>query len=131
MKPLGLTRLHHVALITQQYETSKKFYTEVLGFDITAEVYRAERDSWKLDLCLNGQYTLELFSFPNPKTRASFPEACGLRHIAFEVEDVEAARNWLKKNKVDCQDIRIDEYTGKRFFFFYDPDQQPIEIYAK
>lgn len=126
---MKIEKLHHVAIICSNYEISKRFYTEVLGFEIKQEVYRKERDSYKLDLSLNGMYLVELFSFPNPPKRASFPEATGLRHIAFGVRDLKAWKDYLESNNVSCQEIRIDEFTGKQFFFFNDPDNLPIELY--
>lgn len=127
MKLLGI---HHIAILTNDYEASKRFYTKVLGFQVLAETYRETRDSWKLDLALEGKYTLELFSFPDFRERASFPEAKGLRHLAFAVEDVElAARELREKGVVQVEDIRTDELTGKKFLFFYDPNGQPLELY--
>lgn len=123
--------VHHIAIITTNYEVSKTFYTEVLGFTIIAETYRAERDSYKLDLAINGLYQIELFSFPDAKERASYPEAKGLRHLAFAVTDIEAALSHLLQNGITPQPIRVDESTGKKFFFFYDPDGQPLEIYEQ
>jgi glyoxylase I family protein len=106
-----------------------RFYTELLGFTIIREVYRAERNSYKLDLAVNGLYQIELFSFPDSRPRASFPEAKGLRHLAFAVDNVTEWIDYLRANKVDAQDIRIDETTGKQFTFFNDPDGQPLELY--
>ncbi|MFZ6013272.1 MAG: VOC family protein [Bacteroidota bacterium] len=126
---LTLNRIHHIAVICSDYDRSKKFYTEILGFSIVAENYRAERCSWKLDLALNGIYTLELFSFADPPPRVSNPEACGLRHLAFEVSDIQRAAAWLKKNDISTEPIRIDEFTGKQFAFFADPDGLPLELY--
>jgi glyoxylase I family protein len=128
---LRLKRLHHLALICSDYERSKRFYTELLGFRIVKEVYRPERESYKLDLALEDQYLLELFSFPDPPPRVSRPEAAGLRHLAFEVDDVEACRVFLLQNKVETEAIRTDPYTNKKFCFFSDPDQLPIELYEK
>lgn len=124
-----LKKIHHIAIICSDYEKSKQFYTEVLGFEITQEVYREERQSYKLDLSLNGHYCIELFSFPNPPKRVSKPEACGLRHLAFEVENIESAIEMLSKHNIKTEPIRIDEFTQKRFTFFEDPDQLPIELY--
>lgn len=124
-----LKGLHHIAIICSDYEKSKLFYTEVLGFKITNEVYRKERLSYKLDLCLNGEYLIELFSFPNPSPRPSRPEAMGLRHIAFKVNNIEAAIKEIKSFGIEIEPIRIDEFTGKRFTFFQDPDGLPIELY--
>ncbi len=124
-----LHSLHHIAIICSDYAQSKKFYTEILGFTIVHEVYRAERQSYKLDLALNGQYVIEIFSFPDPPARVSRPEATGLRHIAFQVADIETAKKELESKSVICEPIRIDEFTGKRFTFFSDPDGLPIELY--
>jgi glyoxylase I family protein len=123
--------IHHIAILTDDYKKSKAFYTEVLGFDIVAETYREERNSYKLDLSIDGVYQLELFSFPEFVERASFPEAKGLRHLAFAVDDIEASVKELEGHSVELQGIRIDELTGKRFCFFYDPNGQPLELYER
>ena len=128
---LTINTIHHVAIICSNYEVSKEFYTKVLGFTIKAEHYRAERKSYKLDLSLNDHYCIELFSFPDPPARVSRPEACGLRHMAFEVNDIDQATAWLSKNGVTSEPIRVDEYTGKRFTFFADPDLLPLEFYEQ
>jgi glyoxylase I family protein len=124
-----LPAIHHVALICSAYARSKAFYTETLGFRILHEVYRAERDSWKLDLEVSPGVSLELFSFPSPPPRPSRPEAQGLRHLAFAVSDVKAVIATLEARGVSCEPIRVDEYTGRRFTFFADPDGLPIELY--
>lgn len=121
--------VHHFAIIVSDYERSKRFYTEVLGFQIVAENYRAERASYKLDLWVNETLQLELFSFPSPPTRVSRPEACGLRHLAFSVPDIEQAVSHLTSLGVKVEAIRVDEYTGKKFTFFSDPDDLPLELY--
>jgi glyoxylase I family protein len=126
---MNINRIHHIAILTDDYQKSKTFYTEVLGFEIIKETYREARQSYKLDLSVNGQYQIELFSFPEFKERNSFPESKGLRHLAFEVDDVNAAVVELRNKNVDVQDVRIDELTGKRFAFFYDPNGQPLEMY--
>jgi len=126
---LNIQHIHHIAILTDNYEVSKRFYTEVLGFEIMAEVYREERQSWKLDLSVNGIYQIELFSFPEFVERASFPEAKGLRHLAFAVKDVDASYIYLKSKNVDVQEVRVDEFTNKKFLFFYDPNGQPLELY--
>lgn len=128
---MGLKKVHHNAIICSDYEKSKAFFTEVLGLDIIREVYREERQSFKLDLALNGEYIIELFSFPNPPKRPSRPEAMGLRHLAFGVEDVEKEKSRLEKLEVEVEVIRTDEFTGKRFTFFADPDDLPIELYEE
>ena len=122
-------KIHHIAIICLDYEVSKKFYTEVLGLNIVREVYREARQSYKLDLAIGEHYVIELFSFPNPPERPSRPESCGLRHLAFSVDDVEAKRNELIEKGLDCEDIRIDEFTDKKFFFTTDPDRLPLEFY--
>lgn len=126
---LNIISIHHLAIICSDYTLSKVFYTEILGFEIIREVYRPERNSYKLDLSVNGLYQIELFSFPDPPARPSRPEACGLRHLAFEVDDLEDSVAYLKRNNVVAEDIRVDEHTGKRFVFFSDPDGLPIELY--
>lgn len=125
----GIQSLHHIAIICADYEKSKRFYTEILGFQIKNEVYREERQSFKLDLSLNGHYLIELFSFPDSPKRLSRPESTGLRHIAFGVNNIEEACLFLKDNQIETEDIRIDEYTGRKFTFFADPDDLPIEFY--
>ena len=125
----GIQSLHHIAIICSDYEKSKRFYTEILGFQIKNEVYREERQSFKLDLSLNGHYLIELFSFPDPPKRLSRPESTGLRHIAFGVNNIEESCLFLKDNQIETEDIRIDEYTGRKFTFFSDPDNLPIELY--
>lgn len=126
-----LKSIHHIAIICSDYERSKHFYTEVLGFEILAENYRLERNSYKLDLILNGVYCIELFSFPNPPDRVSKPEASGLRHLAFSVENIEESIEKLSSKHVICEPVRVDEFTGKRFTFFADPDGLPIELVEK
>lgn len=126
---MKIERLHHIAIICSDYQRSKQFYTEILGFKIENEVYRKERDSYKLDLSLNGDYLVELFSFPNPPQRPTRPEATGLRHIAFAVKNVAEAIAFLNSKNVITEPIRIDEFTGKKFTFLNDPDNLPIEIY--
>jgi len=128
---LRINKVHHIAIICSDYQRSKNFYTQVLGFEILKETYRSERDSYKLDLTLNGEYAIELFSFPNPPQRASRPEATGLRHLAFEVDNLEHAIEHLNQNNIVSEPIRIDELTGKRFTFFSDPDNLPLEFYEK
>jgi glyoxylase I family protein len=126
-----LNSIHHIAIICSDYKRSKRFYTETLGLTILSETFRTERNSWKLDLALNGVYCIELFSFPSPPQRPSRPEASGLRHIAFEVNDIEETVAGLLLKNVTAEAIRIDEYTGKRFTFIADPDELPIEFYEK
>lgn len=124
-----LNAVHHIAIICADYDTSKRFYTEILGLKIIRETYRAERQSYKLDLALNGLYVIELFSFPDPPRRPSRPEATGLRHLAFAVEDLEAVIAHLAFYRIEPEPIRTDALTGKRFTFIADPDGLPIEFY--
>lgn len=128
---IKVNSIHHVAIICSDYEVSKNFYTKILGCKILAEHYRAERKSYKLDLAIGDQYCIELFSFPDPPVRVSRPEARGLRHLAFEVDDIHSATTWLKENGVTAEPVRIDEYTGKKFTFFADPDDLPLEFYER
>jgi len=124
-----LQSVHHIAIICSDYAVSKRFYTEILGLTIIAEHYRTARKSWKLDLALNNQYMIELFSFPNAPQRVSKPEACGLRHLAFSVTNIEEVSAEIRSKGVMTEPIRIDEFTGKRFTFLADPDGLPIELY--
>lgn len=126
---MKILRTHHVAIICSNYEASKRFYTEILGLEVVAEFYRRERDSYKLDLRLPDGVQIELFSFASPPARLSYPEACGLRHVAFEVDDIEQAVRDLRAWGVEVEDVRVDEFTGKRFTFFPDPDRLPLELY--
>ncbi len=126
---LKLSHVHHIAIICSDYKKSKQFYTEILGLKVIREVYRDERKSYKLDLALNNNYYIELFSFPNPPKRVSKPEASGLRHLAFAVENLEQTVSFLISKNINTEPIRIDEFTGKRFTFISDPDDLPIEFY--
>jgi glyoxylase I family protein len=128
---MNIKSIHHVAILTADYEKSKSFYTGVLGFTIMNETYREERKSYKLDLAIAGLYQIELFSFPEFTERASFPEAKGLRHLAFAVTDIESSVQELIEHGVNVQEIRKDEITNKRFCFFYDPNGQPLELYEE
>ena len=128
---LKLNKVHHIAIICSNYEISKTFYTEILDLAVIKETFRAERQSYKLDLKVNDTYQLELFSFPQPAARPSRPEACGLRHLAFEVDDITAAVNALQLKGVVTEPVRVDEITGKRLTFFADPDGLPLELYEK
>ena len=128
---LQLNRVHHIAIICSDYRRSLDFYTRVLGFQVIAEHYRAERQSYKTDLALGEDYVIELFSFPSPPARVSRPEAAGLRHLAFEVDDIDDAVKELDTLHITHESIRTDEYTGKRFLFFTDPDDLPIELYER
>jgi len=126
-----LENIHHTAIICSNYEASKKFYVDVLGLEVIHEVYRKHRESYKLDLALNGHYVIELFSFPHPPKRATQPEACGLRHLAFAVKDIEAIVAHFDHHQIESEHIRVDEFTQKRFTFIADPDGLPIEFYEK
>ncbi|WP_289037757.1 VOC family protein [uncultured Zobellia sp.] len=128
---MAFNKVHHIAIICSDYQKSKHFYVEVLGLEILNEVYREERQSYKLDLALNGDYIIELFSFPNPPKRPSRPEALGLRHLAFEVDNVSIERQKLIEKGVNVEPIRTDEFTGRKFTFFADPDNLPLELYEK
>ncbi|WP_207760417.1 VOC family protein [Herbaspirillum robiniae] len=124
-----LKRIHHVAIICADYAVSKAFYVDLLGLEVLAEHYREARQSYKLDLALPDGGQVELFSFPSPPPRPSRPEARGLRHLAFVVDDVAATKAWLEARGVAVEPVRVDEYTGKRFTFFADPDGLPLELY--
>jgi glyoxylase I family protein len=124
-------KIHHIAIICSDYTRSKAFYTEILGLKVIQEVYRETRQSYKLDLELNGQYVIELFSFPAPPPRPSRPEALGLRHLAFEVDNLDAVVAHLQQQGCVVEPIRVDEFTEKRFTFVADPDGLPIEFYEK
>ncbi|MGB3495870.1 MAG: VOC family protein [Elainellaceae cyanobacterium] len=126
---MNIQQIHHVAIICSDYAVSKRFYVEVLGFSVIRETFRAERNSYKLDLKVSETDTLELFSFPNPPERMSRPEACGLRHLAFSVADLDEAIAHLEAHGIQPEEIRVDELTGKRFTFFQDPDALPLELY--
>jgi glyoxylase I family protein len=126
---INIKRVHHIAIICSDYQRSKFFYTEILGFKMDAEVYRVTRQSFKADLSINGVYTIELFSFPETPPRPSRPEAAGLRHIAFEVEDIESTVAALADKNIFAEPVRVDEYTNKKFTFIADPDNLPIEFY--
>ena len=128
---MKLLRTHHVAVICSDYATSRRFYAETLGLEVVSEVYREARESYKLDLRLPDGTQVELFLFPDPPPRPSYPEACGLRHLAFEVADLDEAVAELEGNGVRVEPVRTDEHTGKRFTFFADPDGLPLELYER
>ena len=128
---MKLNKIHHIAIICSDYEKSKYFYTSILGLKIIKETYREERSSYKLDLMVGPAYQIELFSFPAPPARPSRPEAAGLRHLAFEVDDIQDAVNELKSFQIAIEPIRIDMITNKKFTFFADPDGLPLELYEK
>jgi len=123
-----IKKIHHIAIICSNYEVSKKFYTEILGFSIICETYRKERESYKLDLAINGEYLIELFSFPNPPKRPTRPEAAGLRHLAFEVNNLDEVITHLTNLTIEVEPVRVDEITNRRFTFIADPDGLPIEF---
>lgn len=125
---MKLNYIHHIAIIASDYEKSKKFYTQILGLKIVNEVYRKERGSYMLDLALNGEYIIELFSFPDPPKRPTYPEATGLRHLAFAVDDLSATLKELQAKGVKTTEPQIDEKTGGRMAFFFDPDELPLEL---
>ena len=131
MKTPALQGIHHAAIICSDYQRSKEFYTRVLGLPVVGEHYRRARRSWKLDLALPDGGQIELFSFPDPPPRPSRPEARGLRHLAFAVDDVSAWSAHLQSHGVAVEQIRVDEYTGRRFTFFADPDGLPLELYER
>lgn len=126
-----LLRIHHAAIICSDYPRSRRFYTEVLGLKVLAEHHREARQSYKLDLALPDGGQVELFSFPHAPPRPSYPEAQGLRHLAFEVEDVAQAKAALEAQGVVVEAIRLDEHTQRRFVFFADPDGLPLELYER
>lgn len=126
-----LRGMHHAAIICADYERSRRFYVEVLGLRVIAETYREARRSHKLDLALPDGTQIELFSFPDPPARPSYPEARGLRHLAFVVDDVAACKSALEEQGIEVEPIRVDELTGKRFVFFADPDGLPLELYER
>lgn len=126
---MKINKVHHVAIICSDYERSLNFYTDILGLRVLAEHYREDRKSYKTDLGIGDNYVVELFSFPSPPPRLSHPEAAGLRHLAFEVDDIEASVAELEAKNIPHEEIRIDGYTSKRFVFFQDPDGLPIEFY--
>ncbi|APH06893.1 hypothetical protein A9C19_00595 [Bacillus weihaiensis] len=129
LSTLKIMNIHHVAIICSNYEVSKHFYTDILGLKIVSEVYRKERNSYKLDLIVDDTYQIELFSFPDPPERPTHPEAAGLRHLAFQVENVEAAKQELQAKGIEVEDVRVDPFTDKKFTFFQDPDGLPLELY--
>ena len=128
---LKIAGVHHVAIICSNYEESRHFYSEMLGLTIVSETYRADRDSYKINLALPDGRQIELFSFPQPPPRASYPDTCGLRHLAFAVGDLDDAVNALTARGIALEEVRIDELTGKRFTFFADPDGLPLELYEE
>lgn len=128
---INIKKIHHIAIITSDYNSSKLFYSGILGFKILKETYRSNRNSYKLDLLTEGGIQIELFSFPNPPERLTNPEATGLRHLAFQVEDIEKSVSYLTSKGISVEPVRIDEITGKKFTFFRDPDNLPLELYEE
>ncbi len=126
---MELDTIHHVAIIVSDYEKSRAFYAELLGFPIIRENYRPEKKDWKLDLRLNETTELEIFAPENPPKRVNRPEACGLRHLAFTVRDVERTVRELTERGIACEPIRTDAFTGKKMTFFFDPDGLPLELH--
>lgn len=126
---IKLSGIHHIAIICSDYERSKDFYINILGLELIREIYREQRQSHKADLTLNGKYVIELFSFPHPPKRLSRPEGTGLRHLAFEVENIEETVRALLEKNIIAEAVRIDETTGKKFTFIADPDDLPVEFY--
>ncbi|ETS98305.1 VOC family protein [Providencia alcalifaciens] len=128
---MKLNKIHHVAIICSDFAKSKHFYCQILGLQLLSEYYRPENDSWKADLAFGEHYQIELFSFTNPPKRLSYPEATGLRHLAFEVDNIEEWIAYLAQHQVVCEGVRIDPYTQKRFTFLADPDGLPLELYSR
>ena len=126
---MELSKIHHIAIISSDYDKAKAFYVEKLGLEIIRENYRPERRDWKIDLKLNDDTEIELFIEPDPPVRVSRPEACGLRHLAFCVDDVEEAVKELAEKGILCKPIRYDDYTGKKMTFFFDPGGLPLELH--
>lgn len=128
---LHLNKIHHIAIICSDYQKSLYFYTKVLGFRVLAEHFRSERNSYKTDLALGDTYVIELFSFPSPPPRPTYPEAAGLRHLAFEVDHLDEEIKILEQLGIEHEPVRADEYTKKQFVFLQDPDGLPIELYER
>ena len=123
-----IKQLNHIAIICTNINQSKYFYCEILGFKIIREHFRVERNSYKVDIAVNSNYLIELFSFPNPPQRQSYPEATGLRHLAFSIDNFEETLQSLSDKGIVYEPVRVDEFTGKKFTFIEDPDQLPIEL---
>ncbi len=126
---MQLSKIHHIAIIVSDYERSKDFYVDKLGFSIIRENYRPDKKDWKLDLRVNDHTELEIFAPENPPKRPSFPEACGLRHLAFDIDDIESVVAELASLGIECEPIRTDTFTGKKMTFFFDPDGLPLELH--
>ncbi|WP_252229030.1 VOC family protein [Clostridium sp. ZBS15] len=125
---MNLNTIHHIAIIVSDYEKSKDFYVNKLGFNIIRENYRPDRGDYKLDLKF-GDCELEIFGMHNSPKRVSGPEACGLRHLAFKVECIEDIISELNEKGIETEPIRIDEFTNKKMTFFSDPDGLPLELH--
>ncbi len=126
---MNFSAIHHVAIIVSDYEVSREFYVERLGFEVVRENWRPEKRDWKLDLRVNPTTELEIFAPENPPARPSYPEACGLRHLAFRVGDIDAAVAELAERGIECEPVRTDDFTGERMTFFSDPDGLPLELH--
>lgn len=126
---MNFSAIHHVAIIVSDYEVSREFYVERLGFEVVRENWRPEKRDWKLDLRVNPTTELEIFAPENPPARPSYPEACGLRHLAFRVGDIDAAVAELAERGIECEPVRTDDFTGERMTFFFDPDGLPLELH--
>ena len=126
---MNLSAIHHVAFIVSDYEASRDFYVTKLGLEVIRENYRPQKQDWKLDLRINETTELEVFAPKNPPARPSYPEACGLRHLAFAVQDIEQTVADLLARGIDCEPIRTDEFTGEKMTFFFDPDRLPLELH--
>lgn len=126
---MDLNLIHHIAIIVSDYEKSKEFYINKLGFKVIRENYRQEKEDWKLDLKVNDTTELEIFAPQNPPKRPSYPEACGLRHLAFKVDDIERTVEELRRLEIECEPVRVDEFTNKKMTFFFDPDGLPLELH--
>ena len=125
---MQLNQIHHVAILASDYEKTKEFYVEKLGFQVIRDVYREDRDDYKIDLQL-GDCELEVFVVKNAPQRPNYPEALGLRHLAFKVADIEEAVAWLNAKGIETEPVRFDIYTQNRMTFFKDPDGLPLEIH--
>ena len=126
---MHLSSIHHIAIIVSDYTAAKDFYVNKLGIQVIRENYRPERRDWKLDLRISDTVELEIFAEENPPKRVNRPEACGLRHLAFHVDDVEAVVGELAELGISCEPVRTDTYTGKKMTFFFDPDGLPLELH--
>ena len=126
---MNLNAIHHIAIIVSDYEVSRDFYVNKLGFQVIRENWRLEKQDWKLDLRINGSTELEVFAPQNPPKRPSYPEACGLRHLAFHTADIEQTVEELNALGIDCEPIRTDTFTGRKMTFFFDPDGLPLELH--